>query len=241
MDRNQFKFKKFTIDQTGATMKIGTDGVLLGAWTAPGRARRILDIGVGTGVISLMMAQTSMSETKIDGVEIDEQSFLIAQKNIAKSPWADRIQLFHTCIQDYLYKSEEKYDLIITNPPFFTGGTFSDSQKRTIVRHTTKLPHGDLLQSVRGLLNKDGRFTMILPRIEGLRFIEMASSYGLFCTKKTRVFPYPTRSVERLLLEFSSDAHAEMLEDELYLQVDNTPNHYSKQYIELTKAFYLKF
>ncbi len=241
MAQNLFKFKQFNIDQTDAVMKVGTDGVLLGAWTHPQQALNILDIGIGTGLITLMMAQNSSHKTNIDGVEIDEQSFLIAQRNITASPWSDRINLYHISIQDYLFQSDQKYDLIVSNPPFFSGGTLSDSQERTDVRHTIKLPHGDLLRSVRGLLAPTGRFTMILPRIEGLRFIEMATSYGLYCSKKTRVFPHPKRSVERLLLEFTSNLKEKMIEKDFYLQADDTHRNYSKEYRELTKDFYLNF
>ena len=241
MGQDLFQFKDFVIDQSGAPMKIGTDGILLGAWTIPGSARNILDIGVGTGLIALMMAQSSIKDSIIDGVEIDENSFNIALKNTKASPWNDRINIFHTSVQDYLYDSDKKYDLIVSNPPFFSGGTFSDSHDRTNVRHTTKLSHGDLLQSVRGLLSPTGKFTMILPRIEGLRFLEMASSYGLYCSKKVRVHPHPMRSVERLLLAFTKDAKQEMICEDFYIQNDETPNNYSTEFIELTQAFYLNF
>ncbi len=240
MQKDIFKFKKFHIDQTDAGMKIGTDGILLGAWTRPTNEKYILDIGVGTGLITLMMAQLATEESKIHGVEIDEKSYLLAQKNVAASPWNERIKLFHTPVQDYLFQSKDRYDLIVSNPPFFSGGVLSESQGRARVRHTVKLPHGDLLRSVRGLLTDAGRFTLILPRIEGLRFIEMADSYGLHCSRKTRVFPHPFRSVERLLLEFTKDKAVEMDTTDFYIQKDETPNNYTDEFIDLTREFYLK-
>ena len=137
-------------------MKVGTDGILLGAWADVGDAKSILDIGTGTGLIAIMLAQRS-SEAQIHAVEIDDEACEQAATNMANSPWTQRLAAIRSSIQDFVKLSRNHYDLIVSNPPFFTGGTFSNSQDKASVRHTVKLPHGDLLSSVRSLLSKDGK------------------------------------------------------------------------------------
>jgi len=131
--------------------------------------------------------------------------------------------------------TDHRYDLIVSNPPFFSGGTFSANEDRNSVRHTVKLPNGDLLMAARKLLNKDGRFCVILPYIEGLRFQEQAEQYGFYCTKMTEIVPKHGRPVERLVLQFEQTAKA-LVEDELIVHEDD--GSYTAAYIELTKAFY---
>ncbi len=146
-----FYFKQFTVQQDRCAMKIGTDGVLLGAWAEVTGARQVLDIGTGSGVIALMLAQRA-EKALIHAVEVDEDAYGQACENVQAAPWAGRMSVFHAAIQDYVQTSGQQYDLIVSNPPFFSGGTFSASQDRNSVRHTVKLPHGDLLQAVRKLL-----------------------------------------------------------------------------------------
>ncbi|NJN33244.1 MAG: methyltransferase [Saprospiraceae bacterium] len=172
-------------------MKVGTDGVLLGAWADITDAKKILDIGSGTGVIAIMLAQrttqaltNSPENVNVHAVEIETVAFEQSQENIINSPFASRVTVFNDSIQDFAKKSTFTYDLIVSNPPFFTGGTFSNNQDKNNVRHTVKLPHGDLLGATRQLLTKTGRFCVILPLIEGLRFIEFARTSGFYCTKK---------------------------------------------------------
>ena len=188
MPKQVFKFKEFEVIQDGSTMKVGTDGVLLGAWASVNFAKEILDIGTGTGVIAMMLAQRTGSAA-VHAVEIDELAFLQAAENFKNAPWADRLRCFHMSIQDFASATEQRYDLIVSNPPFFTGGTLSDNSDKVSVRHTIKLPHGDLLLSVRQLLKKNGKFCVVLPYLEGLRFKEMAQTSGLFCNKATGVKP----------------------------------------------------
>ncbi len=217
-------------------MKVGTDGVLLGAWADVANAHKMLDIGTGTGVIAIMLAQRQET-AQIHAVEVEENAYQQALANMAATPWASRLQLFHTSIQDFAKVQEGDYDLMVSNPPFFSGGTFSDKQDRNSVRHTVKLPHGDLLQAVRRLLSKEGRFCVILPYIEGLRFQEMADFYQLHCTKVTEVFPKADKPVERLLMQFEKQARP-LEKDQLIIQYEGS-NHWTEAYIELTKAFYL--
>ena len=146
-------------------MKVGTDGVLLGAWAAVKQAQHILDIGTGTGLIAIMLGQRN-AKAIIHGVEIDEIAFAQAYGNMDAAPWNDRLKAIHSSIQEFAKTQERKYDHIVRNPPFFSGGTFSNNQDRNSVRHTVKLPHGDLLNAVQKLLSVDGRFSVILPYIE---------------------------------------------------------------------------
>lgn len=233
-----FQFKKFAIEQNDCAMKVGTDGVLLGAWCDVDCAEKALDIGTGSGVIAAMLGQRC-PDTIIHGVEIDEVAYLQAKGNFEKAAWADRLTAIQASIQDYAKLSREEYDLIISNPPFFSGGTFSDNQDRNNVRHTVKLGHGDLLIAVRKLLKKDGKFCVILPLIEGLRFQEVAKSYALYCTKITEVKSRPDSSVERLLMQFEKMESESIEKDEMSIYQQKGKKH-SAEYIALTKDFYLK-
>jgi len=232
-----FQFKQFAIAQNDCAMKVGTDGVLLGAWCDVAAATKALDIGTGSGVIAVMLGQRC--EAEIHAVEIEEAAFLQAQSNFQKAAWSDRLTAKKAAIQDYAKLSRDEYDLIVSNPPFFSGGTFSHNQDRDNVRHTVKLGHGDLLIAARKLLAKDGKFCVILPLIEGLRFQEVAKSYALYCTKITEVKSRPTGSVERLLMQFEKTAVEDIAKDELAIYKAKGKAH-SAEYISLTKEFYLK-
>lgn len=232
-----FHFKQFSIEQDQCTMKVGTDGVLLGAWADVDSATTALDIGTGTGLIAMMLAQRS-SQLMVKAVEVDELACEQAVVNFTKTPFANRLEVIATSIQDYARSTTDNFDLIVSNPPFFSGGTFSASQERNDVRHTVKLPHGELLQRSRSLLRKTGKLCVILPLIEGLRFQELAPQYGLYCTKVTEVKPKIEKSVERLLMQFER-VQSELEKDELVIQHEKR-NDWTAEYIELTKAFYLK-
>lgn len=218
-------------------MKVGTDGVLLGAWAEVAGAQSVLDVGAGSGLIAIMLAQRA-PDAQIHAVEIDENAFSQAVENMRQSPWSDRLQAFHQSIQDFSKSVSDQYDLIVSNPPFFSGGTFSSSQDKLSVRHTVKLPHGDLLSSVRTLLKENGRFCVILPHLEGLRFKELASGYHLYCTKITEVKAFPGKAVERMLLQFERKiAPAE--KNTLVIHPENS-NQWTEDYLALTSPFYVK-
>lgn len=232
-----FKFKQFEINQDGCAMKVGTDGVLLGAWANVENVKNILDIGTGTGVIAIMLAQRNQ-EAQVDAVEIDASACKTAQNNMENSPFAARLNSYEEAIQDYAKSSRKEYDLIVCNPPFFTGGTLSSSTSRNEVRHTIKLPNGDLLNCVRRLLKKEGKFCVVLPFIEGLRFKELANNYNLYCTKMTQVKSKKEKPVERLLLQFEKEPLPEVT-DQIIIQFEKR-NDFTPDYIDLTKEFYLK-
>jgi tRNA1Val (adenine37-N6)-methyltransferase len=237
-----FVFKRFKIFQDRCAMKVGTDGVLLGAWAPVDNVASILDIGTGTGIIAIMLAQrTEHTEGVIlHAVEIDELALNQAAENMATSPFASRLTAFHDSIQDFSKKQPHRYSLIVSNPPFFTGGTLSSTGDKTNVRHTVKLSHGDLMNATRELLAKNGRFCVILPLIEGLRFIEIARSYGFFLTYRTNVLPKQGKSIERLLLQFEL-SEKPLIEDELIIQNSKEERDYTEGYKNLTQAFYTIF
>ncbi len=231
-----FHFKQFVIEQKAGVMKVGTDGILLGAWVNVKHAKHILDIGTGSGMVALMCAQKNQ-EARIDAVDIEEAAYNLATQNTASSSWQDRMEVFHGSVQEFSTVRDIQYDLIVTNPPFFTGGTFSKDTDRNQMRHTIKLPNGELLQAVRRLMTRNGRFCVILPYLEGLRFKEQAEQYGFHCTRKTEVFPTPAKGIERLLLQFEF-AEKPLEADQLIVEENKT---YTEAFVNLTKAFYRDF
>lgn len=236
-----FTFKQFKIHQDKCAMKVGTDGVLLGAWADTEGANSILDIGTGTGVIAIMLAQkTESKDVLVHAVEIDDAAVEQARDNMANAPFASRLSVFHDSIQEFAKTHTIKYDLVVSNPPFFTGGTLSSNGDKTNVRHTVKLPHGDLLNATRELLEKNGRFCVILPLIEGLRFIEIARSYGFYLTRRSDVRPKQDKGIERLLLQFEL-SNRTFSHDELIIQNSRDERDYTEGYRELTKDFYTIF
>lgn len=231
-----FRFKQFSVAQDRCPMKVGTDGILLGAWAGAKGTKRILDIGTGTGLIAIMLAQRTSNDTIIDGVEIDPSSFQQAQENMANAPWTNRIHAIESSIQDYAKVASDTYDLIVSNPPFFSGGTISQNQDKTSVRHTVKLPHGDLLSATRALLAKEGRLAVVLPYIEGLRFQELAATYSFYVVRVTEVRAKASKAVERLLMEFERSP-GEVKKDELVIMEED--GLWTAAFINLAKAFYL--
>ncbi|MBX2929950.1 MAG: methyltransferase [Saprospiraceae bacterium] len=236
-DNSVFRFRQFSIAQDRCAMKVGTDGVLLGAWVETAGVQRALDIGAGTGLIALMLAQRS-KDTIVDGVEVDAIACVQAAENMQQSLWSQRLCAIHSSIQDYARTAAHTYDLVVSNPPFFTGGVLSESESRLQVRHTVKLPHGELLMAARRLLAPKGVFAVILPLLEGLRFMEMARSYHLYCERMTEVHTKAGKPASRLLLQFVSDIPDTMRQDALVLtETDGSTR--TPAYHRLTEAFYL--
>lgn len=233
-----FKFKKFSVYQDQCLMKLGTDSVLLGAWTNSAGRERVLDIGTGTGVIALIIAQNN-PDAVVDGIEIDSDSADQAALNFNQSPFQDRLKVIHQAIQTYSEEHIEPYDLLVCNPPFFTGGTLSETGGRNAARHTVKLPHADLIHAARKLLQDSGRLNLILPYIEGLRFEELAKTYGFYARKITEVFTKPNKPVERLLMSFSKhDGPTE--KNSITIQKDtDIRNDWTEEYKSLTRDLYL--
>jgi tRNA1Val (adenine37-N6)-methyltransferase len=217
-------------------MKVGTDGLLLGAWTTAENAGTILDIGTGTGLLSLMLAQKS--EAFIHAIEIDESAALQAKENIYLSPWKDRINVIHISLKEF-YQCGKHFDLIICNPPFFSNSLKSPGIERTLARHSDSLSLNDILETSNVLLNDQGKLSLILPYEEGNIFIALAAGKKLFCTRKTSVIPVAGRPVKRLLLEFSR-IRTPLAEDTLVIST-GTRHHYTEKFKAITRDFYLYF
>lgn len=235
-----FRFKRFLVDQKGAAHPIGTDSVLLGAWAAIIGATRVLDIGTGTGIVALMLAQRSEGEPKIHitGVELHEDSCKCAQRNFETSPWSSRLAAVCQPVQHFAQTSDDKYDLIVSNPPFFTETITSPNENRRLSRTAISLSPGELLEAVLRLLSPRGRFCTILPFTEGIRFCEWGAIKGIYCTRETRVFSRKGKSCERLLLQFETNPYP-MQRSVLYIY--ENADECSAEFISLTKNFYLHF
>mgnify|MGYP003637055583 CR=1 FL=1 len=233
-----FQFKKFSIEQDRTAMKIGTDGVLLGAWTPiENNPFSILDIGAGTGIIALMLAQRSNAE-QIDALEIDEDAYEQATDNFENSPWNDRLFCFHAGLDEFVEEPEDEYDLIVSNPPFYSEDYKSDNEQRDLARFQDAMPFEDLIEAAALLLSENGIFSVIIPFKEEEKFLALANEYDLFPIKITRVKGAPTSEIKRSLLAFSRNEIANFPIDELIIE---TARHiYTPEYIELTKEFYLK-
>lgn len=219
-------------------MKVGTDAVILGAWVDPADAKNILDIGTGTGVLALMLAQKS--KAKIEAIEIDKDSCDQASDNVRFSKWPDRINIQHISFQDFSTLSEGKFDLIVTNPPYFIASLKNKEESRALARHSDLLPFSTLISGVKKLLHPKGRFYLILPSKEADIFRDLAEQNGLHLSKllriKTRV-DKPEEKRHVMKFEFSPTSFSEQT-----LIIEQGSRHeYSEEYKTLTKDFYLNF
>lgn len=232
-----FKFKQFSVQQDRTAMKIGTDGVLLGAWTSiANKPNSILDIGAGTGILSLMLAQRSIAES-IEALEIDEEAYEQCVENFESSPWADRLFCYHAGLDEFIEEIEEPYDLIISNPPFYSENVSSGDAARDRARQNQSLPFDELLDGASKLLAPEGIFSTIIPFKEESDFIALANSFDLYLNRVLRVRGNATSELKRSLLTFSFSKNA-VQEDELTIEVER--HQYTSEYQKLTKAFYLK-
>jgi tRNA1Val (adenine37-N6)-methyltransferase len=233
-----FSFKQFSIQQDRCAMKIGTDGVLLGAWTPiENNPFSILDVGTGTGVIALMLAQRSHAE-QIDALEIDEEAYEQSVDNFENSPWSDRLFCFHAGLDEFVEEPEDEYDLIVSNPPFYTDEYKSENEQRDLARFADAMPFEDLIEAADLLLSENGIFAVIIPFKEEETFLALAAAFELYPLKITRVKGTPTTEIKRSLLAFSRNEKIDFPIDELIIE---TSRHiYTSEYIELTKDFYLK-
>ena len=232
-----FKFKEFTINQDQCAMKIGTDGVLLGAWTSiKENPHSILDIGTGTGVIALQLAQQTDAET-IDAIEIDDKAYEQAVENFENSDWGDRLFCYHASLEEFVTEIDEKYDLIVSNPPFYTDEFESKNNARNKARFTSSLSFLTLLNGVSHLLSTAGLFSVIVPYKEEQNFIQLASKVNLFPVRICRVKGTPIAETKRSLLELSF-LESDVITTELI--IENSRHQYTKDYIEVVRDFYLK-
>ena len=235
-----FQFKQFTVWHDLCAMKVGTDGVLLGAWASVEGRRRILDVGTGTGLIALMAAQRN-GETLIDAVEIDADAARQAEANFAASPWADRL---HVILSDFSrFDSGQRYDLIVSNPPYFESSLTSPGRQRTLARHTASLPFEALIASARSLLAEGGLLALVYPADADERIRSLAIEAGLRPRRRLAVRGTPDAPVKRVLAEYELRQVASPMpehEERAELTVELARHEYTLEYIALTRAFYLK-
>jgi len=232
-----FQFKEFSIEQDRCAMKIGTDGVLLGAWTSIQNPYSILDIGAGTGILALMLAQRSDAE-QIDALEIDEDAYEQCVENFENSPWADRLFCYHAAFDEFVEEMEdEKYDLIISNPPFHSSGSSEDRSSREVARFQDALPFEELVCGVAKLLSENGTFSLIIPKEEEENFIRLASEQKLYPIKITEVKGTASSKVKRSLISFSFHK-SETQKSELILE--ESRHQYTRDYQKMVSPFYLK-
>lgn len=235
--KDTFCFKKFKIDQERCAMKIGTDGVLLGAWTnVDFEPQSILDIGAGTGVLSLMLAQRCDAPT-IDALEIDENAYEQCVENFEASPWGDRLYCYHAGLDEFVDEVDEVYDLIISNPPFYSETVSSGNTSRDLARQNDTLPFTELVESVSKLLSDRGTFSVIIPYKETEEFIALANTSGLYVWRICSVRGHSDAPLKRSLIEFSRTKADAIVET---LTIEKERHEYTEAYVALTKDFYLK-
>ncbi len=219
-------------------MKIGTDSVLLGAWCPiDNNPFSVLDIGAGTGILSLMLAQRSNAE-QIDALEIDENAFEQCVENFENSPWSDRLFCFHAGLDEFVDEPEDEYDIIISNPPFYSEDFKTDNSQRDLARFQDAMPFEDLVEAADLLLSENGIFAVIIPYKEEERFINLCTKMELFPIKITHVKGTPTTEIKRSLLAFKRFELSTLTINELIIETSR--HQYTDEYIELTKEFYLK-
>ena len=229
-----FRFKQFAVEQEDVAMKVGTDGVLLGAWAACDGAKCILDIGTGTGVIALQMAQRN-AEAAICAVEIDATAAKRARSNFDMSPWAERLEVACCAVQEYAVS--EKFDLIISNPPYFIDSLLPPDAKRTTARHTQDLSFEELDKAVSRLLAENGTFALILPPAEFERYLAISQ---LHLVRRCDVCSVEGGAVKRVMGEFAKAECGGLVVENLTVEQAKRGD-YTDEYRALTKDFYLKF
>lgn len=236
MSNDYFSFRQFTIRQERTAFKVGTDSVLLGACADLAGANKILDIGTGTGLIAIMAAQRS--DALITAIEPDKDSFDQATENVLACKWADRILVIHSDLQSFYPENEQKFDLIITNPPYFRDSLRSPDEKKSSTRHAFSLSSNDIMQGCSRLLSIGGNLQIILPYEEGNIFIAEAGNYGFFCNNIIKVKPNPAGKIIRLIMKFKRTKKPVY---EKFLTIETGVRHqYTEEYKEVTRDFYLK-
>jgi tRNA1Val (adenine37-N6)-methyltransferase len=237
MPNSWFHFKQFTIQQEYAAMKVGTDGVLVGAWASlPGPGSRVLDVGTGSGLIALMIAQRTRN-VMIDALEIDSASARQAKENFENSPWSGKLRCIPASFQDYSSQSTNSYDLIISNPPYFSDSTLTPSSELNLARHDQSLSLEDLFKGCLSLMKNTAKISLILPVQKEAQVLDLMAEHKLFYNRLTRVKPAPGKPAKRLLLECSNGDSKPVVDD---LTIETGQRHvYSPKFRSLVNEFYL--
>ncbi len=237
MGNPYFKFKKFIIKQDKCAMKVGTDGVLLGAWVKVNNVKRVLDVGTGTGLIAIMLGQRSTAD--IHAVEVEKLATQQAIENSLNCPWRKRIRIYHVSLQEFMKKNTLHYDLIVTNPPYYSDAYKHYDTGRKLARHNEFMSRDELLSGVAELLTAKGRFAVIYPTEAFDLLCSTALKYKLYMIRYTQVFPTPDKSPKRILAEFSFQPG--VVENSKIIIENDGRHNYSQEYIKITKEFYLNF
>jgi tRNA1Val (adenine37-N6)-methyltransferase len=237
MPNTWFRFKQFTIEQEHSAMKVGTDGVLLGAWSSvPGPGSRVLDVGTGTGLIALMMAQRT-KDVWVDALEIDPSSAKQAKENFQNSPWSERINCIPASFQEYASQCKFKYDQIICNPPFFTASRKTPSKEKNLARHDDSLKLRDIFDGSIPLMKESATISLILPFDKEEQASALISEHQMHCKRLCRVIPAPGKPVKRVLMELSFTTGVCYKND---LIIETGRRHaYTDKFKSLVDAFYL--
>ncbi len=236
MSNSWFQFKQFTIHQDRCAMKVSTDACIQGAWTPlRQRVKRILDIGCGTGLLSLMLAQRIESAI-IDAIELDEDAALQAKENVQKSPWQDRIKVIQADVRDYIFT--DKYDTVICNPPFFNNSLLGDDTGRNHVRHTLSLSYKDLFEVIKNVLTPGGYASILLPAAEHVLWEEIVTNGGWHFELILKVYPKPNTSYNRVVSICTANSSG--MQQEQQLQIYAASGGYTAGFAGLMQPFYLK-
>ena len=229
-----FRFRQFTVEDEHSTLRMGTDAMLLGSWANPGKAKKILDIGTGCGVLALMMAQKS--EAIIEAIDIDQPSAAEAGNNFLNSPWASRVSAIHISLQAFSNQASASYGYIITNPPYFSNSLKSPSARINQTRHDESLSLSELASHASHLLEADGRFALVLPSDAASRFISICAGNGLYVSRHLDVYPRPALPPKRTLMEFtkSQPDHPEFSA----LTILDESGKFTPEYLALTGCFH---
>jgi tRNA1Val (adenine37-N6)-methyltransferase len=230
-----FQFKQFSIEDDLCAMKVGTDAVLLGAWVDASKAKKILDVGTGCGVIALMLAQRTDEDALIEAIEIEKQDANQASDNVYRSPWKNKIKVSHQSLQEL--KDGEFFDLIVSNPPYFINSQLPPTADRAIARHTGSLTYQELIDHSARLLRQEGRLAVVLPYVEGKAFLNLASVSGFICIRQLAFYSRKEKPQERWLFEFAFISQTLVTER---LTLHGEGETWSPEYKALTKSFYLK-
>lgn len=231
-----FRFKQFAVSHAISSMKVGTDAVILGSWADVKNSQTILDIGTGSGIIALMMAQKN-SEAQIKAIDIDENSIIEALQNFKQSPWSSRLEAIYIALQNFGLSYENHFDHIISNPPFFIKSTPAPEKARHNARHTDTLSANDFFKYSKLLLTETGKISLIIPFYSSNDWIKTAENYNLFLSRITNVLSYPDKPIERILIEFSNKKSS-FEAKEFYIRKGKGLG-YSDEHIQLTQDFYL--
>lgn len=238
MANSTFAFKQFVIKQDKCAMKVSTDAVLLGAWVIPNGSLNILDIGTGTGVIALMLAQKSKG--KIHAIDIEKSAYEQAKINFEESIFSETLSAEHKSLQDFAKSCDKKFDLIVTNPPYFVDSLKSFDSNRSNARHADILPYIELIEGVKTILSEKGKFCLILPKNEAIKFRELAESKGFHLSKLLRIRTTLDKDEEKRHLMQFEFRPTEFSESTLVIEKDERHS-YTEEYKNLTKDYYIHF